>query len=85
MDVSLHADRAYTGDTEGHGVIVNFDVSTVVAGRAAFVYLRAVLELVLSLSFSVLQFSSSLVLKFNVFDGDPAHYREPAQFRNAVI
>ena len=21
----------------------------------------------------------------NVFDGDPAHYREPAQFRNAVI
>ena len=26
-----------------------------------------------------------LLLLCNVFDGDPAHYREPAQFRNAAI
>ena len=26
-----------------------------------------------------------LLFEGNVFDGDPAHYREPAQFRNAVI
>ena len=26
-----------------------------------------------------------LAISANVFDGDPAHYREPAQFRNAVI
>ena len=26
-----------------------------------------------------------ICMEYNVFDGDPAHYREPAQFRNAVI
>ena len=54
MDVSLHADRAYTGSTEWNGIIRISGMSGCVAGGEGivveFVYLRAVFELVLSLS-----------------------------------
>ena len=62
MDVSLHADRAYTGNTEWNGLIRASGMSGSVAGGEGivveFVYLRALFEPVLSLS---LFFSSSLV------------------------
>ena len=62
MDISLHADRAYTGSTEWNGLIrVSGMSGSVVGGEGIvveFVYLRAVLGLVLSLS---LFFFSSLV------------------------
>ena len=52
MDVSLHADRAYTGSTEWNGMIRRSGMSGSVAGGEGivvkFVYLRAVFELVLS-------------------------------------
>ena len=56
MDVSLHADRAYTGSTEWNGLIRISGMSglgSVAGGEGIlveFVYLRAVFELVLSLS-----------------------------------
>ena len=48
-------------DTGGHGLIMLSDVSRVVAGGAAFLYLSIVLELVLSLSSSLV---SSLSKQF---------------------
>ena len=67
MDVSLHADRAYTGSTEWNGLIRVSGMSGSVADGEGivveFVYLRAVFELVLSLSL-LLQFSSSLASNY---------------------
>ena len=64
MDVSLQADRAYTGRAEWYGMIRVSGMSGCVAGGEStvieFLYLRAVFELVLSLSSLVLQFSSLL-------------------------
>ena len=55
MDVSLHADRAYTGSTKWNGFIRVSGMSGTVAGGQGivveFVYLRAMFELVLFLSF----------------------------------
>ena len=55
MDVSLQADRAYTGRTEWYGMIRVSGMSGYVAGGESivveFLYLRAVFELVLSLFF----------------------------------